>query len=223
MKAKLALNGVLKMISGMVCLGLLLFLPAGTWSYPGAWRLAAILFVPMMILGVSMLCFAPELLKKRLNTNEQEPEQKKVILMSSLVFVASFILCGLDFRFGWTKLPMWAVYLGCAVFLLCYLGYAELMRENAYLSRTVEVQEGQKVISTGMYGIVRHPMYSIIILMFFSMPIVLGSLVGIIPLLLVPYILVKRILNEEKVLTEGLSGYAEYKEKVKYRLLPFVW
>ena len=223
MKAKLALNGVLKMISGMVCLGLLLFLPAGTWSYPGAWRLAAILFVPMTILGISMLFFAPELLKKRLNTNEQEPEQKKVILMSSLVFVASFILCGLDFRFGWTKLPMWAVYLGCSVFLLCYLGYAELMRENAYLSRTVEVQEGQEVISTGMYGIVRHPMYSIIILMFFSMPIVLGSLVGIIPLLLVPYILVKRILNEEKVLTEGLSGYAGYKEKVKYRLLPFVW
>jgi protein-S-isoprenylcysteine O-methyltransferase Ste14 len=223
MKTSLIFNGLTKMILGIVLIGLLLFLPAGTWHYPCAWLLLGLLFVPMLAVGIILLRKAPELLKKRLNSKEKESEQKIVILLSFLIFVLGFILAGLDFRFGWTQLPLPVIAVGAILFLFSYGIYVEVMRENAYLSRTVEVQENQKVIDTGLYSIVRHPMYMAVIILFFSMPIVLGSAVAILPFLFIPAVLVKRIKNEEKVLEEGLDGYREYKDKVKYRILPYIW
>jgi len=223
MKKKLIIRGVSKLLSGVISLGLVLFLPAGTFAFPGAWRMMAVLFIPMLIMGTVLFLKAPTLLEKRLGSKESEQEQKNVILFSAIIFIASFVLCGLDFRFRLTVVPMWAVIAGCVVFLFTYAGFAELLRENEYLSRTVEVQEGQKVISTGLYGIVRHPMYAIILFMFLSMPIIIGSWIGLIPLAFLPLILVKRIVNEEKVLAEGLKGYEEYKKTVRYRLVPFIW
>ena len=223
MKKKLLLAGGLKMLSGLLAMGLLLFVPAGTWRYPGGWRLMALLFVPMPVVGAVLYVKAPELLEKRLNSREQEPEQKRVILLSALVFVAGFVLAGLDFRFGWTRLPMAVVVAGCVLFCGAYGLYAEVMRENAWLSRTVEVQEGQQVVDTGLYGVVRHPMYLGVLVLFLSMPLVLGSAVAVVPFLLVPWVLVKRIRNEEQVLETGLPGYGDYRKKVKYRLIPFLW
>jgi len=220
---KLIFSALTKAIVGMVFVGLLLFLPAWTVNYPGAWLFMALLFVPMVILGVVLFIKAPELLEKRLNHKEKEKTQQGVIAFSALIFPAGFILSALDFRFGWSTVPMWLVIAASVIFLFGYMMYAEVMRENAYLSRTVEVQENQTVISTGLYGIVRHPMYLAAFLMFLPLPLILGSFYGLIPFALYPVIIVIRILNEEKVLVEGLAGYEEYKKKVKYRLIPFIW
>lgn len=222
-KCKLLLSGGIKIVSGIVLMGALLFWPAGTWAFPGAWLLMGLLFIPMAPVGVVLLTKAPDLLKKRLKTKEQEPEQKLVILLSALIFVTGFAIAGLDYRFGWSRLPAPVMAAGAVVFLIAYGLYVEVMRENAYLLRTVEIQKGQKLIDTGLYGIVRHPMYLAVMLLFLSMPFVLGSAAALLPFLLFPAVLVIRIHNEEKVLEEGLSGYREYKNKVKYRLFPFIW
>lgn len=220
---KLIIQAAVKFLSGLLLMGVLLFLPAGTIRYAGAWRLMGLLFVPMLLVGAVLLIRAPKLLEKRLHDRESEGAQRTVIALSALEFIACFILAGLDFRFGWTRFPAWATAAACALFLAAYALYAEVMRENAYLSRTVEIQENQQVISTGLYGIVRHPMYFAVILLFWAMPLVLGSLPAFLVMLPFPLLLVKRIRNEEKVLEEGLAGYREYEKKVKYRLIPFVW
>lgn len=223
MKKGLLRSGIIRMIAGLVLMGALLFLPAGTWCYPGAWRLLALLFLPMPVIGIVLAVKAPELLAKRLNAKEQESEQKQVIVLSALIFILGFVLAGLDFRFGWTKLPLAVVIAGMVLFLLAYGLYLEVMRENAYLSRTVEIQEGQKVIDTGLYGVVRHPMYMAVTILFLSMPLVLGSVIAILPFLGIPAVLVKRIKNEEQVLEAGLPGYREYEKKVAFRMIPFLW
>ncbi len=220
---KLILNALTKYIMGLVLVGTLLFLPAWTFCYPGAWLFIALLFVPMLIMGIVLFAKAPALLAKRLDNKEKEKTQRGVIALSGLMFPLGFVLSALDFRFGWSSVPLWLTVCASALFLLGYGMYAEVMRENAYLSRTVEVQENQTVISTGLYGIVRHPMYLATLLMFLPLSLILGSFWGLIPFALYPVVTVIRILNEEKVLTEGLDGYAEYKTKVKYRLIPFVW
>lgn len=223
MKKGLLRSGIIRMIAGLVLMGALLFLPAGTWCYPGAWRLLALLFLPMPVIGIVLAVKAPELLAKRLNAKEQESEQKQVIVMSALIFILGFVLAGLDFRFGWTQLPLAVVIAGMVLFLMAYVLYLEVMRENAYLSRTVEIQEGQKVIDTGLYGVVRHPMYMAVTILFLSMPLVLGSVIAILPFLGLPAVLVKRIKNEEQVLEAGLPGYREYEKKVAFRMIPFLW
>ena len=220
---KLVFNGLIKLILGFVLIGALLFLPAGTFNYFGAWLFIAILFVPMLIMGAVMLVKAPTLLEKRLNNKEKEKTQKGVVKLSGLIFVVGFVLSAFDFRYNWSSVPFWLVILSCVLFLFGYILYAEVMRENAYLSRTVEVQENQKVISTGLYGIIRHPMYFATLLMFIPIPLILGSFWGLIVFAFYPIIIVIRILNEEKVLLDGLEGYKEYTQKVKYRLIPFIW
>ena len=208
---------------GVLLLAALIFLPAGTLAYPAGWRLMAILFVPMFFAGLVMMVKSPALLEKRLRMKEEQAEQSTVIKLSGLMFIAGFVLSGLDFRFGWLPLPGWVSAAAAVVFLIAYALYAEVLRENAYLSRTIEVQEGQKVVDTGLYGVVRHPMYAVTLLLFMSMPLVLGSAVGFIVFLAYPAIIAKRIRNEEEVLTEGLAGYAAYKQKVRWRMIPFVW
>ena len=221
--SKLLAQGLLKMLSGMLIVGLVLFLPAGSWNYFNGWLFCVLLFLPMLVLGALLLWKAPALLEKRLNTKEQEKAQMAVVAVSSLLFLAAFVAAGLDFRFGWTHVPIWLVCLAAVLQLAAYGLYAEVMRENAWLSRTVEVQENQKVIDTGLYGIIRHPMYTATILLFLAMPLVLGSWVSFAIMLLYPVVIVFRIRNEEKVLEAGLPGYREYKQRVRYRLLPFIW
>lgn len=223
MSKELFFGAIAKFITGVVFIGVLLFIPAGTLDYPNAWLLMAILFIPMFFAGIVMMIKNPELLKKRLNAKEKQSEQQLVIKLSGLMFAAGFIIAGFDFRFRWIVLPEWLSWAASAVFLLSYLFYAEVLRENTYLSRTVEVQENQKVIDTGLYGIVRHPMYSVTLILFLSMPLVLGSVISFGVFLAYPAIIIKRIYNEEKVLEAGLEGYAEYKKKVRYRLIPFIW
>ena len=220
---KLLVQALVKMVSGMLLMGLVLFLPAGTWRYPGGWLFCGLLFVPMLVLGAVLLWKAPELLEKRLNTKETEKAQIAVVTAAALLFIAAFVAAGLDFRYGWTRVPTWLVIGATVLQLLAYALYGEVMRENAYLSRTVEVQENQKVIDTGLYGIVRHPMYTATILLFLAMPLVLGSWISFGIMLLYPVIILLRIRNEEKVLEAGLEGYREYKQKVRYRLIPFLW
>lgn len=220
---KLFFNALTKYIMGLLLIGVLLFLPAWSFDYPGAWLFIALLFIPMLLLGIVLFAKAPALLEKRLNNKETEKTQKGVLALLGLMFPIGFVLSALDFRFAWSRAPGWLVVAASLLFLLGYGMYAEVMRENAYLSRTVEIQEEQIVISTGLYGVVRHPMYLATLFMFLPMPLILGSLWGLLPFALYPLVIVIRILNEEKVLTEGLSGYAEYKQKVKYRLFPFVW
>lgn len=220
---KLACNALLKFLMGLVLLGALLFLPAWTWNYPNGWLFLALLFIPMLIMGLVMILRAPELLAKRLNGREKEKAQKGVLALSGLLFPLAFILSALDFRFGWSHVPTWCVILSSVLFLLGYGIYAEVMRENAYLSRTVEVQEGQRVIDTGLYGVVRHPMYLATLLMFLPIPLILGSFWGLCAMALYPALIVVRILDEERVLLDGLEGYAAYRKKVKYRLIPFIW
>lgn len=220
---QLFIQAIIKFASGLLLMGLVLFLPAGTFAYPGAWLFMALLFIPMLVLGAWLYFDAPELLKKRMNTKEQEKTQVAIITVSALMFIAAFVLAGLDFRFGWTQVPGRLVIIAALVQLASYGMYAEVMRENAYLSRTVEVQEDQRVIDTGLYGIVRHPMYTSTILLFLAMPLVLGSWASFLVMLIYPVIIVYRIRNEEAVLEQGLEGYAEYKKKVKYRLFPFIW
>ncbi len=223
MTLKLFWGAISKFSLGLVLVGALLFLPAGTWNYPKGWLLMGILFVPMLIAGFLMMVKNPELLRKRLNAREKRGGQSLVIRLSGLMFLAGFLLAGLDFRFGWFPLPGWVSWAGAGVFLLAYLLYAEVLRENTYLSRTVEVQEGQRVIDTGLYGILRHPMYFATLLLFLSMPLVLGSLISFAVFLLYPLLIVHRIRDEEALLEESLQGYKEYKKKVKYRLIPFFW
>lgn len=223
MDKKLLLQAVIKFLSGVVLLAVLLFWPAGTFQYPQAKLLMIVLFIPMFVAGLVMMVKDPELLRKRLNMKENESEQKSVILFSGIMFIAAFIAAGLSFRFDWLMLPFPVSIVFSVVFLFAYLLFAEVLRENSYLSRTVEVQEGQKVIDTGLYGIVRHPMYMATVLLFLSMPLILGSVISFVIMLAYFPIITKRIRNEEKVLEEGLPGYKEYKQKVKYRLLPFIW
>lgn len=223
MSVKLFLQVVFKFALGMAAVGLLLFLPVGTADYPKGWLLMALLFIPMFSAGVIMMVKNPELLKKRLNSGEEQAEQRVVIKLSGLMFIVGFASAGLCFRFELAVLPDWVSWVGAALFLTAYLIYGEVLRENTYLSRTVEVQEGQKVIDTGLYGVVRHPMYSATVLLFLSMPLVLGSAISFVVFLSYPFIIVKRIKNEEEVLEKGLEGYIEYKKRVRYRLIPFVW
>ena len=223
MSRKLFIQAIIRFLAGIVLMTALLFIPAGTMNYPQAWLLMGILFIPMFIAGLIMMWKNPELLRKRLNAKEQESEQRTVILCSGIMFVAAFIAAGLSFRYQFLILPFSLSIIGTVLFLLAYALWGEVMRENTYLSRTVEVQQGQKVIDTGLYGIVRHPMYAAAILLFVSMGLVLGSLISFVILLGCIPILAKRIRNEEMVLEEGLPGYREYKNKVKYRLIPFVW
>ena len=223
MTKELFFQAIIKFTLGVILIGALIFLPAGTFQYPGAWLFMGILFIPMFIAGIVMMIKNPELLKKRLNAKEKQSEQNLVIKLSGLMFVVGFIVAGLDFRFGWIVLPDWVPVIAAVLFLLSYMLYAEVLRENTYLSRTIEVQENQKVVDTGLYGIVRHPMYSATIILFLSMPLVLGSVISFVIFLVYPVIIAMRIKNEEQVLEEGLDGYREYKEKVKWRLIPFVW
>lgn len=222
-KKKLFAQAISKYLLGVILVGTILFLPAWSFSYWNAWLFMGILFVPMFIAGIVMLGKNPELLQKRLDAKEKEAEQKSVVASSGLMFLASFIVAGLDWRFGWTNLPNWMVWAATGLFLLSYVLYAEVLRENTYLSRTIEVQENQKVIDTGLYGIVRHPMYMATMVLFLSMPLVLGSLYSFIIMLAYIPIIAKRIRNEEKVLEESLPGYKEYKQKVKYKVIPFIW
>jgi len=222
-KQKLLISALSKFIAGLILMGLVLFLPAGTWNYSNAWLFLGLLFIPMLILGVVLFLKAPELLEKRLQSKEKESTQKGVVAASGLMFIGSFVLAGLDFRFGWTNVPAWVVILAAVILLASYGMYGEVMRENAYLSRTVEVQENQKVIDTGLYGVIRHPMYTATIFLFLAIPVVLGSWIAFAVMLLYPAAIIARIGNEEKVLGEELHGYTEYKKKVKYRLVPFVW
>ncbi len=223
MSKELFVRAIFKFFAGLLIVGLLLFLSAGTFRYPNAWLLIGILFVPMFIAGLIMMKKNPELLRKRLNVNEKESEQRSVIFLSGIMFLAAFILAGLSFRFDWLMLPFTVSIIFAIVFLAAYALYAEVLRENTYLSRTVEVQEDQKVISTGLYGVVRHPMYMVTVLLFLSMPLVLGSLISFVVTLCYIPIIAKRIRNEEQVLEKGLPGYEDYKKKVRYRLIPFVW
>lgn len=223
MNKKLFVNGIVKFLSGLILVALPLFLSAGSFAYWNAWLFMGILFIPMFIAGLILMKKNPYLLEKRLNAKEEQSEQKTVIALSGIMFLLGFIVAGLDYRFQWIKLPEWVVIVGAVVFLIAYGLYAEVLRENTYLSRTIEVQENQKVIDTGLYGIVRHPMYAVTLLLFLSMPIVLGSVISFIIFLTYPFIIAGRIKNEEKVLEEGLAGYKEYKQKVKYRLVPFIW
>lgn len=223
MTSKLLLQAIGKYVLGLLLFGVLLFVPAGTVFYPNGWLLMAVLFIPMLIAGIILIFKNPILLKKRLNAKEEEKEQKFVVVCSGVMFLAAFIVAGLNFRFQWFLLPNVVVIVGTVFFLLAYAMYAEVLRENTYLSRTVEVQENQKVIDTGLYGIVRHPMYSATIVLFLSMGIILGSLFSFGILLFYIPIIAKRMKNEEAVLEEGLEGYKEYKTKVKYKVIPYIW
>lgn len=223
MRARLAGRGLAAFLTGMLAVGLLVFLPAGTLRYPCGWLFCGILFLPMFLMGIVLLIKNPSLLEKRLWRKEEQSEQKTVVLLSALMFLAGFILCGLNYRFQWIPLPAWIPAVSAVIFLIGYIMYAEVLRENTYLSRTVEVQEEQKVIDTGLYGIVRHPMYTATILMFCTIPLVLGAVIALPVFLLYPVILVRRIRNEEQVLSEGLKGYSDYRKKVKYRLFPHLW
>jgi len=223
MDTGLFVQAIVKVTLGMALLGALLFLPAGTVHYPQAWQLLVILFVPMVIAGVVMMRRAPDLLRRRLNMRESEPEQKRVIALSALMFVAGFALAGVDFRMGLLMLPRWVSMAASVVFLAGYLLFAAVLRQNAYLSRTIEVQEGQKLVDTGLYGIVRHPMYTASVLLFLSMPLVLGSGLAFVVFLAYPALIVRRMDNEEAVLARDLDGYAAYMKRVRYRLIPFIY
>lgn len=223
MTIKLFIQAITKFLAGVVLVGLLIFLPAGTFAFPNGLLFMGILFVPMFLAGLVMMFKNPGLLKKRLDAKEEQKEQKLVVKLSGFMFLAGFIVAGFGFRFHWYTLPKSVVILAAVVFLVAYILYAEVLRENTYLSRTIEVQENQKVIDTGLYGIVRHPMYSVTLLLFLSMPLVLGSIYSFLIFLVYPFIIAKRIQGEEEFLEKELAGYCEYKQKVKYRLIPFVW
>ena len=223
MKSSLFFRAIGKLLMGLALLALMLFLPAWTLHYPQAWLFLGILFIPMILVGIVLFVKSPELLEKRLDAKEEESEQRSVVALSGLMFLAAFIFAGLSFRFGWLMLPFPVSIAAAVVFLAGYVMYAEVLRENTYLSRTIEVQEDQKVIDTGLYGVVRHPMYLATVILFLSMPLILGSVISFLIMLFYIPIIAKRIRNEEQVLEEGLPGYPEYKEKVKYRLIPFLW
>ena len=223
MNKHLLIQALVKILAGIALVGLMVFLPAGSFAYWQGWLLMGVLFVPMFIAGIFMLVKNPELLRKRLNAKEKESEQKTVVALSGLLFIISFVTAGLNWRFDWCMLPDWAVWTAASLFILSYILYAEVLRENVYLSRTIELQDGQKVIDTGLYGIVRHPMYMATVIMFLSMPLVMGSLISFIIMLGYLPVIAMRIRNEEKVLEAGLDGYKEYKTRVKYKVIPFIW
>lgn len=223
MDSKLFLRAIIRFMSGLVLVGVLLFVPAGSFGYWQGWLFLGILFIPMFIAGLIMMKKSPDLLRKRLNAKEEQDEQKTVIALSGIMFLLSFVVAGFNFRFGWIILPACVSYVSAVIFLLAYVLYAEVMRENVYLSRTVEVQENQKVVDSGLYGIIRHPMYMSTLLLFLAMPMMLGSVISLVIMLAYIPIIAKRIRNEEKVLEEGLAGYAEYKKKVKHKVIPFIW
>ena len=223
MKIKLFIEAIVKFILGVLIIGLLVFIPANTLNYWNGWLFMGLLFIPMFIAGIVMIIKSPDLLRKRLNAKEKESEQKQVILFSGLMFLAGFIIAGLNYRYNWIIIPNYIVIISSITFILAYILYAEVLRENAYLSRTIEVQENQKVVDTGLYGIVRHPMYATTILLFLSMPLILGSIISFAIFLIYPFIIAKRIKNEEEVLERELAGYSDYKNKVKYKLIPFIW
>ena len=223
MNKKLFLKAIIKYIFGLILVGILLFVPAGTFNYWNAWLFMGILFIPMFIAGIILMIKNPMLLKSRLDVKENEKEQKHVILYSGLMFLFGFVTAGLNYRFSWIAISNIVVIIASILFVIAYILYAEVLRENTYLSRTIKVQENQKVVDTGFYGIVRHPMYSITIILFLTMPLILGSIISFIIFLIYLFIIYKRINNEEKVLEKELKGYKEYKKKVKYRLMPFIW
>ena len=220
---KLLISALSKFLIGLVLVGALLFIPAGSLEYMNGWLFIGLLFAPMLILGVVLFIKSPDLLKKRIDAKEKESAQKGVVAVSGLLFLCGFVVAGLDYRYGWSYVPMWAVIVASAILLISYGFYAEVMRENTYLSRTIEVQDGQKVVETGLYGIVRHPMYAVTIWLFLSIPIVLGSWWSLLCFLIYIPVIITRIVNEEKVLKKGLEGYTDYKKRVKYRLIPFIW
>ena len=220
---KLLCNALIKFTAGLVMVGLLLFLPAGSLRYSGGWLLIGLLFVPMLIAGFVMFFRSPDFLRKRLDAKEKQAAQKGVLALSGLMFIGGFVVAGLDFRFGWSNVPTAVTAIASVLFLLAYLLYAEVMRENAYLSRTIQVEDGQTVVDTGLYGIVRHPMYSATLLLFMAMPLILGSWYALIIFAFYPAIIILRLKDEEDLLSRELKGYTEYKQKVKYRLLPFIW
>ena len=223
MNKSLFIQAITKFFLGVICLGLLLFLPAWSIHYWHGWLLMGLLFVPMFLAGIVMMVKNPELLRKRLNAKEKEAEQKSVVALSGLLFILAFVTAGLNWRFDWIVLPDWAVWIAAGFFLASYILYAEVLRENTYLSRTIEVQENQKVIDTGLYGVVRHPMYMATTILFLSMPLVLASPISFLIMLGYIPVIVKRIKNEESVLEDGLEGYRDYKKRVKYRMIPFIW
>ena len=223
MKKILFLEAILKFLLGVVLVGLLIFLPAGTLGFSAGWLLMGILFVPMFLAGLVMLAKDPRLLQSRLKAKESRREQDLVVKLSGLMFIAGFVVAGLDFRFGWLPMPGWVKWAAAALVLVAYVLYAEVLRENTFLSRTIEVQENQTVVDTGLYGIVRHPMYAVTLLLFLSMPFVLSSLLSFFCFLPYPFLIAKRLLNEEAFLEKELPGYTEYKQKVKYRLIPGIW
>lgn len=220
---KLLTEALVKFTCGLAMVALLIFLPAGTWNYPYGWLLVGLLFGPMLIAGFVMFFKTPDFLKKRLDAKEKQAAQKGVLAFSGLMFIAGFVVAGLDFRFGWSSMPRWVVIAASVLFLIAYALYAEVMRENAYLSRTIKVEEGQTVVDTGLYGIVRHPMYAVTILLFLMIPLVLGSWYALIAFAFYPAIIVVRLKDEEDLLTRELPGYAAYKQKVRYRIIPFIW
>ena len=223
MSIKLFFHAIIKYILGVLIVGILLFIPANSFNYWNGWLFMGLLFIPMFIAGIVLMIKNPELLKKRLDVKEKESEQKLVILYSSIMFILGFIIAGLNYRFGWIKLPNIVIIISSVLFIIAYVLYAEVLRENTYLSRVIEVQENQKVIDSGLYGIVRHPMYAITILLFLTMPLILGSIISFIIFLAYPFIIVKRVDNEEKLLESDLKGYKEYKMKVKYKIIPFIF
>ena len=223
MKTKLLFSAISKFALGTALVVLMLFLPAGTFNWPGGIRLVLILFVPMFIAGIIMLVKSPQLLQSRLDAKEKRGEQSAVVKLSGLMFIVGFVIAGLNFRFGWIVLPDWVSWAASAVFLISYALYAEVLRENVWLSRTIQVQENQQVVDTGLYGVVRHPMYAVTVTLFLSIPLVLGSLISFFVFLAYPFIIAKRIRDEETLLENELSGYAEYKQKVKYRMIPYIW
>lgn len=220
---KLLFNAAIKLLCGLLLVGLLLFLPAGTLDYANGWLLIGLLFVPMLIAGGILLCKSPDFLKKRLDAKEKQATQKGVVALSGLMFVAGFVVAGLDHRFGWSQMPPVVVILASILFLTAYGLYAEVMRENAYLSRTIKVEEGQQVVDTGLYGVVRHPMYMATVLLFLMIPLILGSWFSLIAFAFYPAIIIVRLKDEEALLTRELPGYADYQKKVKYRIIPFIW
>ena len=220
---KLVISALVKVIVGLAAVAALLFAPAGSFHFPGAWRLIALLFIPMIIIGVVFLLWSPETLSRRLRAKEERSKQKGVVAVSGLLFIASFVLAGLDFRFGWSDMPDWVLWTAGVIFLASYGMYAEVMRENAYLSRIIEVQEGQRVVDTGLYGVVRHPMYTATTLLFLAMPLVLASPISLLIMLLYIPLIVVRIIHEERYLKVNLEGYTEYTKRIRYRLIPYIW
>ena len=223
MDIKLFLQAIIKYVFGVLIVGGLLFIPANSFDYWNGWLFMGLLFIPMFIAGIILMIKNPELLRKRLNAKEQENEQKWVLLFSGLMFIAGFIIAGLNYRYRWIEMPNVVTIISSILFIIAYILYAEVLRENTYLSRTIEVQENQKVIDTGLYGIVRHPMYAVTILLFLTIPLILGSIISFIIFLIYPFIIAKRIKNEEVILEKDLNGYSEYKKKVRYKIIPFIW